>query len=989
VASFIPTVGGTYSFSLKLMPGGSTAATTVTVYESLPGLVRDKCYNCHSAAGIGVATNVFGNWSSSGHKAKGVVCSQCHVGADTGGHPGVIRSGSVSTTTFNYAGSAGSGNFCVTCHNPAIVTEFAASKHSTRAGSASCSFCHVGGVHNPNAACVDCHNPGSPYGLPWPPTGLEFHNDYSGTNLCANCHNRHNPKVVTGMSGAAHYNNITSAGYPASYVTSKAVCANCHVSNETNTAVRHQWAKSGHAAFTDLPWTEYDFKTRSGCVLCHTTTGFISYSTGRVTAAWGVASDKTKEVLACNGCHSNVENGVVRTVSPIKPFAADTYVNRNIGPSNICMNCHSGRNNGLSITSDDFTNQVFIAPHYLAAGSILHGKGGYNFPGQPYAYYSSNSHRVIGIGNSSGTGTAGPCIGCHMTASRKHLFKAVSSVTGGLVGKITTNTCANCHGSSFINDPTNINNSQLAYKNSLEVLNQTLIYRNFPYSVDYPYFSNTNWGTGQSGANTMGAAFNYVLLKKEPGGYAHNPGYAKKLIFDSIDYLYNGSITGSIEGALAYLVQNNKISQSIADGVSGYKAAGSCTSCHINSSGSHTSHLNSGFGCAECHSSTAATNTTLVPGTTTHANGVTNLAAGPGRTFSYSGGTCSNISCHSNNSAVWGGTVGCGGCHAIPPRTGAHLVHTDGVGAVYGSDADNSVASTYRFNCGSCHPMSISSHANGVVDLELFNSAATGTKRSNPSNAGRTGSGNSTVCLNVYCHSSGQNAEVRTYTNTPQWGGTFAGNRCAGCHGDPPGYGNGGAGSSSANSHYGTRWTTSGPVESGHLVGLHFDNIRRDPPDEYNPFIAQGGGPSSGAAHGDSETSTTISCNSCHSATVSVASQMSAPGSAFDCMRCHTNPAAGIIADKSRHVNGVRDVVFMTGTFKSKAQIKLTNFTSVIAPLGWTRNNGFKAANSFDSVPFSGSYNSELKSCTTACHLNQPVRWGDESNGCFSCHADL
>ena len=45
--------------------------------------------------------------------------------------------------------------------------------------------------------------------------------------------------------------------------------------------------KSGHAAITDLPWIVDDFKTMSGCVQCHTTTGFIAYSTGKVTAAWG------------------------------------------------------------------------------------------------------------------------------------------------------------------------------------------------------------------------------------------------------------------------------------------------------------------------------------------------------------------------------------------------------------------------------------------------------------------------------------------------------------------------------------------------------------------------------------------------------------------------------------------------------------------------------------------------------------------------------
>ena len=200
VASFVPTVAGTYQFSLTLQPGGSTATTTVTVYESLPALVRDKCYNCHSASGVGVASNVFNNWSSSGHKTKGVVCSQCHVGADTGGHPGLIRSGSVSKTTFDYtvAPLTGSSNFCVTCHSPSIITDFAASKHSIRAGAASCSFCHVNGVHNPSVACTDCHNSNNAYGLVWPPAAFTFHSSFTGiTNICKACHTTHNPKVLS------------------------------------------------------------------------------------------------------------------------------------------------------------------------------------------------------------------------------------------------------------------------------------------------------------------------------------------------------------------------------------------------------------------------------------------------------------------------------------------------------------------------------------------------------------------------------------------------------------------------------------------------------------------------------------------------------------------------------------------------------------------------------------------------------------------------
>ncbi|MEI6827840.1 MAG: hypothetical protein WCK54_19790 [Desulfuromonadales bacterium] len=198
-ASFTSSVVGDYVFTLTVMPGGSTSSTTVTVYGNLPALARTQCYNCHSAAGVGVATNVFGNWSSSGHKAKGVICARCHVGADTGMHPGSIIRNSVSSTTFDYNfASAGSGNFCVSCHSPTIITDFAASRHSIRAGSASCSFCHVNGVHNPGAACTDCHKADNAYGLAWPPPAFTFHSNFtSSSSVCKVCHTTHNPKVLS------------------------------------------------------------------------------------------------------------------------------------------------------------------------------------------------------------------------------------------------------------------------------------------------------------------------------------------------------------------------------------------------------------------------------------------------------------------------------------------------------------------------------------------------------------------------------------------------------------------------------------------------------------------------------------------------------------------------------------------------------------------------------------------------------------------------
>ena len=76
-----------------------------------------------------------------------------------------------------------------------------------------------------------------------------------------------------------------------------------------------------------------------------------------------------------------------------------------------------------------------------------------------------------------------------------------------------------------------------------------------------------------TGKNNMGAAFNFNLLEHDPGAYAHNRYYVKRLIYDSIDWLDDNQMNYSVgvtlsttctggsapvwcAGALEYLLPN-------------------------------------------------------------------------------------------------------------------------------------------------------------------------------------------------------------------------------------------------------------------------------------------------------------------------------------------------------------------------------------------------------------------------------------------------
>lgn len=860
---------------------------------------------------------------------------------------------------------------CTGCHSlntVQVTAQYYASQHS---GKTSCQDCHGQAPHAgalpTSASCVNCHADSSGDVVPHPVL--------IGTNPCLSCHNPHSTAAFAGAPGA-HYNNVTSAGYPASYMTSRANCADCHNGGAVNKEIRRQWAASGHAAITGAPWIAEEFKTRSGCVQCHTTSGFIAYSSGKNTAAWGVAADKTKEVLTCVGCHEQIATGVVRTVAPGRPYPEDAYVNRDLGKSNICLSCHSGLNNGTSISKQlavpaDFNNLPFISPHYLAAGGILHGNGGYHFPGPTtYAFYSSNSHRVIGMADRSGTGTGGPCIACHKNSVSGHSFSTASSPL-----------CTNCHGASLSAE--NLGLKRSAFVNGLSVLNAMLADKGQPFAPSHPYFDNTGWGTDQAGANTMGAAFNYLLLVREPGAYAHNPAYARQLILGSIDYLYNGQVTGSVDSALSHLVAREKISQQEADSLAQYQSAGNCTSCHANSSGSHPAHLNKGFGCAECHNATVAAQTDLVPGNTTHLNGVADLEAGPGRSFGFaaSGGTCSSVSCHNNGSATWGGTLGCDGCHGAPPATASHLKHYGGTVAQAGYGATGIAqdltpdAGAYVMNCGNCHPTDQAKHGNGVLEVELYDPLApTGSlKALNPGSA-RYAAGDTLFqddrglvyskgsCSNIYCHSykswntptgvpaysssctPAVPADLATTTNykTVTW--EAAPLDCAGCHANPPQTSYPGNGGGAGDSH---AWLSddfgSGSIEFLHKNNMYFETGNSEP----------------------------LACMYCHNDTVREQSSFTRIETAST---TYVNMGSVPIGNFSRHVNGVNDVAF-------EKQIAVP---TISYPFGtpWT---GQKLSNA--------SYDTATRTCSNvACHLLRTnVKWGTPYKGgvvndCERCH---
>ena len=360
---------------------------------------------------------------------------------------------------------------------------------------------------------------------------------------------------------------------------------------------------------------------RGSCQRCHTATGFANFAENPATydperndfrhlVGWKQKSaivsgstairsggSKQNEVLYCWGCHSNAGAGTLRNPGAITqtytagttgdPATTVTYPDAK--GSNVCISCHLGRETGEVIKNDQDADGVrsFINSHYLAAGGTLFGTTGYEFGNRDYANRASFQHDKIGTSAAPGTGSNGPCVGCHMTTPNSHKFSNVTKDGTGAITAITSTACVTCHAGNYALTPESLTVEEEEYMAALDALKAALASKGIFFANSHPYFfkdtnangvldsgeissSNgfTNWASVYGFAewkNTMGAAFNFNLLEHDPGGYAHNRYYAKRLIWDSIDFIYDGVLNDDVVAAIDAQVTAGRLDAAVAD----------------------------------------------------------------------------------------------------------------------------------------------------------------------------------------------------------------------------------------------------------------------------------------------------------------------------------------------------------------------------------------------------------------------------------------
>ncbi|MBI5675100.1 MAG: C-type polyheme cytochrome OmcB [Nitrospirae bacterium] len=426
-------------------------------------------------------------------------------------------------------------------------------------------------------------------------------------NPCFDCHGHEyktNTRALAGRPerGGTIFTDWAQSGHAGELLSQK-VAAAASAADRTVAQV-DAVMKAGVTEESGVAWIHYNWDNSTGisgddrkaCQRCHTSTGVSNFLNNPTTydpvnnsfthlSGW-TNSNKTSpqnELLYCWGCHSNAGTGQLRDPGPLTFVytnnATATYPD--VGHSNVCVACHTGRETGDSIknfpATTDFSNRSFINSHYLSGGGTVFEKTGYTYGDRSYDSTPNGFlHDMLGV---SATGVAaadayiadnnlsksGPCAVCHMTSQElgRKSSHAFSPFTEYAAGDVALNpVCVNCHPTRGAGTNAKVTWFEGTWKlrldAALDALSAQLALKGFNFTTGYPYFSNKNWlspgdtdKTGDTtGKHNMGAAFNFNLLVHDPGAVAHNRYYTRRVIYDSIDWIDDNTLNYSVGATL-------------------------------------------------------------------------------------------------------------------------------------------------------------------------------------------------------------------------------------------------------------------------------------------------------------------------------------------------------------------------------------------------------------------------------------------------------
>jgi ferredoxin len=307
-------------------------------------------------------------------------------------------------------------------------------------------------------------------------------------------------------------------------------------------------------------WDE-DGEVPGTCARCHTAGGLPVYLKNGV----NIASEPSNS-LACSTCHESIPEFTTYTVDEVRFPSGATLTFGEGDVSNLCLNCHQGRESTVSVNTaitragvgDDEVAEslTFRNVHYFAAGASVFGgeaMGGYQYDGKEYS--GRNLH---GAGDEDAPTT---CTGCHYEHEPSNRL----------------NDCEDCHEDVEVQEDVRLIRQEAEgvdpvdydgdgddaepIADEITTLQEALLAAIQSYATStvdtavaydshtHPYwFIDTN-GNGTADPeevngdnrfaswtpNILRAAYNYQYSQKDPGAFAHNGDYIMQLLYDSIE----------------------------------------------------------------------------------------------------------------------------------------------------------------------------------------------------------------------------------------------------------------------------------------------------------------------------------------------------------------------------------------------------------------------------------------------------------------------
>jgi hypothetical protein len=573
--------GGSIGEGFLASRHASSKNTHVTDYSGSTTDIAALCGRCHTDEGAKryislvngtdsyAAINTALSAKSAVMDASTVQCRTCHVNV---GHGPNKLLGEIANSGAFPVGASNEFKTCVSCHQ----------------------LLKTDGTQLDNG-----------YHAPYDKSGTTVNQYSSAEEIIADTH-YDDPATTAQIEGYV----INPAGTHSSAAgnTNRGACRDCHNPHNADTTINKQWARSAHGgeilevkeaaanvytaavgaggdAWQHNNWD--DTSTRGSCQVCHTATGIANFLNNPAgydltgagnnyshLSGWAsTGGSGQNEMLYCWGCHTDNVGGLrnpgpIPTVYTYTPTSAGGFPTTTVNvtfpearKSNVCVRCHGGRGNNDTIRAnvqdadfslvDTVNRSTRAAEHHApTAASVFAAQthSGYEYAGQDYT--GAPAHAGIDV-DSAGRG---PCVNCHLGGStepaasqKNHTFGATTHDVGGnitaIVHQTTCNTAA-CHNGGM--SVSFVEGKKDGFADARAVLaalmdNSVANYLGLNISTT----SNNNYKTVP--INAYGALMNQLYFTEDPCAYVHNSPYARRLLFDSIDWMQDGDLDGTID----------------------------------------------------------------------------------------------------------------------------------------------------------------------------------------------------------------------------------------------------------------------------------------------------------------------------------------------------------------------------------------------------------------------------------------------------------